>query len=680
MTEVQKFISPLIASQFPSFYREEGPNFVAFMEAYFEWLEQQNNVLNHSRSLLEYLDIDTTLQQFIIHFKNTYINDLPESIIADKKQLVKHILDFYRSKGTEKAYKLLFRMFFNEDIEIYVPGKYLFSPSDAEWYVPKYVEVSSDIPLGQFVGLKVKGTGGATAVVESYFQKNIKNKVIDVLYLSNIEGIFNFNEKILCDDLPNVTLSNAPIIFGSFSAVSVLDGGADYEVGDILSAEGTGDLGKVRVVATTQLNGKVTFKLVDGGYGYSLDAVVSITGGSGTGANFQIGGITDKQIYVINTDKINEVETVKLDIITQGFKLDVSSSTGLFDSDEQLSCSSNVIHIDVSYVTGDVGSIANGAVLSNSALAISGLTVYNSDGNMMYITGTDADIENANIAPGVILTDGTHTVSINSNFPKVTVTSNGYVDGAASNNTVVSIYNNSDDIGYIIPGSTITGVTSGETATVDAVTRLTDWAYFVATINPQNLDMTIQEAFNNVTKEIGKITYLSAVNPGVGYSSDPTVSITEPLILDLQIFDGVGNYWGNNAVVTAKAGIASGVVTGVEVVDSGYGYVNDEKINLVNANNQTVVTGIAVVRQTGKNTGYWKDNKSFLSDTNYIQDSYYYQHYSYEILATRMKRTYEDFVKSLVHPSGLIMFGRYLIKNEITSSYSEPISFSLSQE
>jgi len=669
--EIQKLISPLIASQFPDFYKEEGPNFIAFIEAYFEWLEEQDNVINHSRSLLEYFDIDSTLAEFIVYFKNEYLNSLPESIIADKQLLVKHIIDFYRSKGTEKAYRLLFRMFFNEDIEIYVPGKFLFSPSEAEWYVPQYIEVSSDVPLSQYVGLKIRSSGGATAVVENYFQKNVNNKIVDVLYLSNVEGSFAFNEKIICDDLPNISLKKAPIVFGSFSTVSILDGGTGYKVGDLLSAEGSGSLGKVRVASTTENNGKVTFTLVDGGYGYSVNAIVSVTGGNGTGANFEIGDITDKQIYIINTDIINILENTNLELIAQGFELAVSSASGAFTNGEKLLTSANVIHLDVTYVAGTDGGISNGTILSNTSLGISGLTVYNSDYSMLYITGTDSNITNANIVPGVLLSNGSYTVSVNATYPKVTVTSNAIVNGFLSNTTVVTVYNPSASIGYIIPGSTITGNVSAQTATVSSVTRLTDWATFVATIDPQNLDTKIDNAFNNVVKEIGRITYLSRINPGSGYSSDPTVSIIEPLIRDLYVSDGQGNFWGNNAIVTADAGIASGIVTGINIIDSGYGYVNNEKITLVSPNNATVISGVTVAQLTGKNAGYWKNNKSFPSDTNYIQDSYYYQHYSYEILANRMKDTYEDFVKTLIHPAGLMMFGSFINKTEMVSQQSE---------
>lgn len=40
MKSVEQFVSPLVENLFPSFYRDEGQDFVAFIKAYYEWLEQ----------------------------------------------------------------------------------------------------------------------------------------------------------------------------------------------------------------------------------------------------------------------------------------------------------------------------------------------------------------------------------------------------------------------------------------------------------------------------------------------------------------------------------------------------------------------------------------------------------------------------------------------------------------
>jgi hypothetical protein len=38
---VEKYISNFVESQFPVFYQEEGPNFILFMKAYYEWMETE---------------------------------------------------------------------------------------------------------------------------------------------------------------------------------------------------------------------------------------------------------------------------------------------------------------------------------------------------------------------------------------------------------------------------------------------------------------------------------------------------------------------------------------------------------------------------------------------------------------------------------------------------------------
>ena len=58
---IEKTISNFVESQFPQFYLTEGPNFVLFVKAYYEWLESEGQAINQSRSLLDYRDIDNTL-------------------------------------------------------------------------------------------------------------------------------------------------------------------------------------------------------------------------------------------------------------------------------------------------------------------------------------------------------------------------------------------------------------------------------------------------------------------------------------------------------------------------------------------------------------------------------------------------------------------------------------------
>ena len=676
--QITKIISPLIASQFPAFYKTQGPTFIAFMEAYYQWLEQLGQVTFEARSMLEYTDIDTTLPQFIQYFKDKYIQSLPISIIADTKLLVKHIIDLYRSKGTDNSYKLLFRMLFNEDIDIYVPGNYLFKSSDAVWNIPRYIEVTNFSNLQQLVGYEIYSSSGATAVVESYFKKVVNQKSVNILFLSNINGTFKYDDQIFSRQFPNITVSNAPIITGSLSAVAITGGGANYNVGDLLTVQGSGTGGVAQVFATQVDNGKVSFTLVNGGYGYGTDAVVTVTGGSGSGATFKVGGITNIQIFNYNTDIINNVYNTVIDISTEGFAINTVSSTGAFTNNELVTASANVKHLDVSYISG---AISNGESLSNTSLGISGLTVYNSDGSMLYITGTDTNLNNANVVPGTYLISNTSgsVVKVNATFPKVTVTGNGVVNAVVSNTTLVTVFNSTNTIGYFIPGSTLTGQSSGKTAVVSGINRLTNWSYFPANPSASNLDTKINNALNIISKQIGQITYINGVNPGTGYSSNPTVTIIEPYVADVGIPDGFGGIWGKNAIVTATSGISSGIVSAVKIIDSGFGYAPEEYVSLVSTNNVSALTGFAIVDKDGVSVGNYENNSGFTSDTIYLQDDEFYQVYSYQIIAPRMIDTYENFVRDLVHPSGVALYGKFSVVSNITNQESAPVSFSLVQ-
>ena len=45
-----KKISTLVEQQFPQFARDDGPNLVAFVKAYYEWTEQANNAIEVSKN------------------------------------------------------------------------------------------------------------------------------------------------------------------------------------------------------------------------------------------------------------------------------------------------------------------------------------------------------------------------------------------------------------------------------------------------------------------------------------------------------------------------------------------------------------------------------------------------------------------------------------------------------
>ena len=65
---LQEKLSTLVENQFPQFYKEEGPKFLQFVKAYYEYLEQDGKQQETQRNLQNYKDIDETLSQYIQYF------------------------------------------------------------------------------------------------------------------------------------------------------------------------------------------------------------------------------------------------------------------------------------------------------------------------------------------------------------------------------------------------------------------------------------------------------------------------------------------------------------------------------------------------------------------------------------------------------------------------------------
>lgn len=268
--QIDKYISTLVSDQFPQFYQAEGDNFIAFVRAYYEWMEQEGYTTNASKNLLNYHDIDKTIDDFVDSFKGKYLVDFPSITAVDKRFIIKRIKDFYKAKGSEKGIKLLFRLLFDDDIEIYSPGKDILKASDGIWKIPIYIELEHNPRNITFVSKRITGViSGASAFVESVYTKNVNQRQIDIVTLSSIQGNFLYGESVTDDG----NLVNAPAITGSLTQINITDGGANNKVGDIfeVNTSTNGKGGKVRVAEITDGTGRVDIKLIDGGSGYTLD-------------------------------------------------------------------------------------------------------------------------------------------------------------------------------------------------------------------------------------------------------------------------------------------------------------------------------------------------------------------------------------------------------------------------
>ncbi len=277
MKKIEAIISPFVENQFPSFYQEEGPQFIAFVKAYYEWMETANNVLYQARKLTDYRDIDTTVDEFIVQFKEKYLKNIQFDTATNKQLLVKNSLDLYRSKGTERSIDLFFKLVYGTSAEVRYPADNILRVSDGIWERPEYLEITHNRFNVDYVGKQIIGAiSGAKAFVEKFIRRRTSAGYVDLLYISSRAGEFQNGELI------GLNVNNNPVydrakrakLIGSVKRVILQDRGREFRVGDIVTFSGTSNgLGGIaRVESVSEATGIVDFIFVDGGYGYTLDA------------------------------------------------------------------------------------------------------------------------------------------------------------------------------------------------------------------------------------------------------------------------------------------------------------------------------------------------------------------------------------------------------------------------
>jgi len=306
-------LSPLIESQFPAFIREEGPRFVSFLKAYYEFMEQSGQAGNATRSLIDYQDVDRTLDSFVEYFRREFMINIPKDVLADKRLLVKHIRDFYRTRGSKFSYDFLFYALFNKQIELVYPGDYILRASDGRWVRETILRVGnpySTLPTN-LDGRNIVGSiSGATARVQKVTRVVVLGHPLFELLVENVVGQFVDGEMVSDDLGNNATITSA---FGSLIGIEeVVDPGAFHQSGDSVVITSSGATASARISSTND-QGPVSFRINRGGSGYRLgQTVISVNGGSGTGAAAVVSSLSNTTFVSLNTDQIGPLSNVLL--------------------------------------------------------------------------------------------------------------------------------------------------------------------------------------------------------------------------------------------------------------------------------------------------------------------------------------------------------------------------------
>ena len=360
----EKFnLKSYIRNQFPEFVREDHSKFIDFIEAFYEWLDNNPNFLRNTSQLENITDIDETLDLFIEDFKNTYMKSFPIDLVInpttgqklDPRKIIKNIKNFYKAKGIENSYRFIFRVLYNSEIEIYNPKDFVMNLSDGKWIENNKIYISpTRTAISNISGrnicqrtIPLDPSSEITArarVTESFLLLRNTNYVLE-LTLEEVFGNFSVDYPILDLD-SGVNYGNT---YSVLNDIIIENQGYGYSVGqkvvfEELSDSFLGYLPKAKIEQVSSGSGLdagkvLKVKIEDPGLlvdstncGISGNNPIDIKGqtGSDFSASLNFGALFDKNKYYLdNTGKLSSSMVLQDNYKYQEYSYVIKSSLSL---------------------------------------------------------------------------------------------------------------------------------------------------------------------------------------------------------------------------------------------------------------------------------------------------------------------------------------------------------------
>lgn len=598
----------------PSFIKDEYPIFVEMIEHYYDWLTIDGNA-GAIAKIQEIRDIDTTPDNIINNFLDQFFYGFDRRITPkiDKRVIIEHAIEFFKSKGTEDSLKYLFKIAYGDDVEIFYPKDQMMEASESQWSQNKIIKVAltgvNDPFADNVIGRRCVSENTNLPFTVSSLSKFSNDSVnwYATLFISQPDGSFENRENIILnyeDEFGFVTTYVRQMTDMVVSA-EIIDSGNYYIPNEPIQLSSLGSGTGVSAKVSSVSRGKIEqIKILDGGSGYTVDQEISVDNvtdyglSQGSGAQLVIKEVQNNSIgeytIVSSGQHYRTDDEFTLSYLGTGAKLSTRIRNGVIET--------------VSVIDGGYGYKTPVVNFSNVG---SGSGV-----NTTVVTGYD-------IKTVKILDSGFGYTSI----PNVSITLGGGSSATATAHIsafLQSITIDTAGTGYVTaPTITIDAPPSGGTqATAHAVVSSGN----IVAINIINSGSGYTSIPNITIGGPGSGAHATAVinatisaitidNYGTGYTSQPTISIAASpasggnasaeilglygVIKSVTVNSGGSNYSnrtqsaivdtfdittkGKDAVGTIKRCISvpTGNIDLIDLNDSGTGYLVNDILNIV---------------------------------------------------------------------------------------------------
>ena len=685
------------------------------------------NPVENLQQLLNYTDPDHTISDFLSQMKEEFLSTIPDDkdSSVDTRKLIKNIKSLYRSKGTDKAHKAFFKILFNEPSEVYKPTEDMLRVSDGKFSKQNFIRCtqtttqSVNDPI-YLVGQTITQANdpssttinAASAVVENItkfregsveiIEIEINAETTSGTFINGetLTGISNIDEEIeikltISQGLSGTTITNdgSTLTVGDEATLSGGGGaGGRVQVQDIsgagvdeviVNAAGTGyEIGDTLTFSSGTAEAKVS--IVNGGFAPetgSVDIHVELETGTITGS-----GSGDLLLEDIADGTVGKFLDSASQMIEKEVKIELENEVGhlLNETDggsetSQIDYIVNQEHeIDIPYGIEDTDHIVLEAETQDDGLYPGDKIVQeNSTGS-----GDLTDIR-------MIASGSGYTT-----LPTATISGDRYIglEGKATQTTRHALFPVQErDVNAVIVLET-GGRILNETA-ADQFTTIDGDSSGAGRIELETGGRLLSDiAFDGANgtvipfgADIGRATSLNIIEHGINYTSAPSFAfphyavlktISDTISADETFTSNVSGATGTVVDVTAPllkyTATTSSLAVGDTVTFSG-----GETAIVAKSD---PLTGTGTIGTNIFTDGKYINQDGHISEgSKKIQDSLYYQDYSYVIKVSESINKWRDSIKKAVHPSGFYVTGEVNIQTRLAGGIRQPVGATLSQ-
>jgi len=218
-------LKTIISKQVPNFVQEDHQGLQQFLEAYYEYVDK-----NVKKDILSLRDLDNTLDEFVDYIKRELdiFGDSDYEYI-DKILLLRKIKELLVAKGSEAAYKFLFKILFDKPVNITYPWDSVLKASDGKWKrdTSLFIRITEGNPLS-IAGSRVSIIGSQRTMYDYVDNiRHVENDVFEFFIEKSYYGTILIGDQLVYDGVRGTILPTTV-------NYEIINPGQGYQVGDVI--------------------------------------------------------------------------------------------------------------------------------------------------------------------------------------------------------------------------------------------------------------------------------------------------------------------------------------------------------------------------------------------------------------------------------------------------------------